>query len=160
MMAGDSRYLFVQASDDAHVDAIYRILKRCGIALAKKGFFHWIPFYSRKAIRRDCGNKWVVLVKDTASDAYTSTFQMYKTAEGNLYLRKLATDPAFEGRGIARTNCAFVESFAREHGCPKVCLDVYVRSRKVISLYERIGFVAVGTRHSIRFKELIMEKTL
>ncbi len=157
---GESQYIIVQAPDKEYVDAVHRILKRSGIALAKKGYFHWIPFYSRRAIRRDCADKQVVLVKDLATGSYTSTFQVYKTADGNLYLRKLATDPAFEGRGIARSNFEYVEAFAREKGCPKICLDVYIRSQKVISFYERMGFVVTGTRRSIRFKELIMEKIL
>lgn len=157
---GDPQYIFVQASDIEYVDAVHRILKRSAIAMAKKGFFHWLPFYSRRAIRRDCGDKWVVLVKDTTTGDVTATFQMYKTVEGNLYVRKLATDPSYEGRGIARANFAFIETFAREQGCPKICLDVYIRSRKVILFYERIGFVATGTRRSVRFKELLMEKSL
>lgn len=153
-------YIFVMPTDSEYIDAIYRIMKKCGINLAKHGLFHWIPFYSRKAIRRDCGSNWVVLVRDTDLQAYTSTFQMRKNEDGSLYWRKLATTPEYEGRGIARTNFAFIEKFAKEHHCPKILLDVYARSLRAISFYEKLGFVTVGTKRTVRFKELVMEKTL
>ena len=159
-MSKELQFIFVKPEDTVYVNAIYRILKRCGIALLKKGYFHWIPFYSKQAIRRDCSGKCVVLVKDLVSDMYTSTFQMSQMEDERLYLRKLATDPLFEGQGIAKENLVYVEAFARDHHCSKIRLDVYIRSKKVIALYEKVGFVVVGTKRSIRFKELIMEKTI
>lgn len=79
---------------------IFRILRKCGYNMAKKFLFHWIPSYSRRKIRRDCEQKVVVLVRDEVLNTFTSTFQMYVNGEGNPYVRKIATAPEYEGRGI------------------------------------------------------------
>ena len=153
-------YIIVNPSDDKSIDVIFRILRKCGYNLAKKGLFHWIPSYSRRAIKKDCETKTVVLVHDDEVKEYTSTFQMYVNKEGNLYVRKIATLPQFEGRGIGGRNLRFMEDFARQNGCKKICLDVYIRSKGAIGFYRHHGFVEIGEKRSIRFKELIMEKRL
>ena len=153
-------YIIVKSSDDKSIDIIFRILRKCGYNLAKKGLFHWIPSYSRRAIKKDCETKTVVLVHDNEVNEYTSTFQMYVNKEGNLYVRKIATLPQFEGRGIGGRNLRFMEDFARQNGCKKICLDVYIRSKGAIGFYRHHGFDEIGGKRSIRFKELIMEKEI
>jgi ribosomal protein S18 acetylase RimI-like enzyme len=153
-------YFIVNPSDGKSIDIIFRILRKCGYNLAKKGLFHWIPFYPRRAIKKDCETKTVVLVHDNDVNEYTSTFQMYVNKEGNLYVRKIATLPQFEGKGIGGRNLRYMEDFARQKGCSKICLDVYVRSKGAIGFYRHHGFVETGAKQSIRFKELIMEKSL
>lgn len=128
--------------------------------MARKGLFHWIPSYSRRAIRKDCMRNWVVLVYDKSLGAYTSTFQMVKMSDSEMYFRKLATLPEFEGRGIGRANLAYMESFAKMQGCSKASLDVYVKSTHAISLYRHLGYREIGTKRSVRFKELVMEKSI
>ena len=154
------KYIVVRPSDNYYIDIIFRILRKCGYNMAKKGLFHWIPSYSRRAIRKDCETKTVVLVYDDAISEYTSTFQMYVNSEGNLYVRKIATLPQFEGKGIGGRNLRYMEQFARQKGCPKICLDVYIRSKGAIGFYRHHGFVEKGEKRSIRFKELIMEKQI
>ena len=160
-MDNQTEYIFVKSSDKDLVNEIYWILFRCGIKMAKQFLFHWIPPYSKRAIRRDCESKYVVLVKDNATGEYTSTFQMIVQQNCNsLYVGKIATDPKFEGKGIGKANMQYMENFAKKIGCGCVKLDVYVKSKHAVKFYERNGFEIVGTRRSIRFKELIMQKQL
>lgn len=154
------QYIIVKSTDTEYIDRVFRILRKCGYNMVKKFLFHWIPSYSRKKIRRDCERYVVVLVHDENFDDYTSTFQMYVNKEGNLYVRKIATLPKYEGKGIGRNNLRYMESFAQQQGCPKICLDVYVRSKGAIGFYRHNGFYEVGTKRSIRFKELVMEKRI
>lgn len=159
-MDNQVEYIFVKTSDKELINAVYRILFRCGFNMAKEFLFHWIPPYSKRAIRRDCGTKQVVIVKDNQRNEYTSTFQMQIVNEKCLYASKIATDPKFEGYGIGKTNMHFIESFAKDNGCESIRLDVYVKSSRAVRFYERNGFSIVGTKCSIRFKEFIMEKNL
>lgn len=126
----------------------------------KKRLFHWIPSYSKRNIRKDCKNKTVVLVWNEELNDYTSTFQMYKKSGTSLYIRKIATLPKYEGKGIGKRNLLYMEQFAINNGCTKICLDVYIKSKGAISFYLHFGFKEVGIKRSIRFKELIMEKQL
>lgn len=153
-------YIFVKTSDKELINAVYRILFKCGLNMAKKFLFHWIPPYSKRAIRRDCGTKQVVIVKDSQLQDYTSTFQMQVEKDNCLYASKIATDPKFEGRGIGKTNMLYIELYAKEKGCESIRLDVYVKSLRAVHFYERNGFSIIGTKRSIRFKEYIMEKSL
>lgn len=153
-------YIFVKSTDSSYIDTIFSILRRCGYNMAKKGLFHWIPSYSRRSIRKDCKKNWVVLVYDRTLESFTSTFQMVRMSDSMMYFRKLATLPKFEGRGIGKANLAYMESFAKEQGCSKASLDVYVKSIHAISLYRRLGYQVIGTKRSVRFKELMMEKSI
>ena len=78
----------------------------------------------------------------------------------SLYIRKIATLPQYEGKGIGKRNLLYIEQFAIKNGCSRICLDVYIKSKGAISFYSHLGFKEVGTKRSIRFKELIMKKQL
>lgn len=159
-MGNQVEYIFVKSSDKELVNAIYRILFRCGIKMAKQFLFHWIPPYSKRAIRNACESKYVVIVKDNVLKEFTSTFQMSVQEDKSLYVGKIATDPKFEGKGVGKTNMLFMEQFAKEKGCFSIKLDVYVKSKHAVTFYERNGFQTVGTKRSIRFKELVMQKEI
>lgn len=154
------QYIIVNNTDTEYIDKVFRILRKCGYNMAKRFLFHWVPSYSRSRIRKDCDDKVVVLVYDEAINDYTSTFQMYINDEHNLYVRKIATSPEYEGKGIGRRNMQYMERYARQHNCSKLCLDVYSKSKGAISFYLHNGFIIIGTKRSVRFKELIMEKQL
>mgnify|MGYP003296357434 CR=1 FL=1 len=85
---------------------------------------------------------------------------MYKTLDGNLYVRKIATLPKYEGKGIGKRNLSYMEQYAKDMNCPKICLDVYEKSKGAIAFYQHFGFKTVGTKRSIRFKEIVMEKKI
>lgn len=153
-------YIVVNRTDKAYINEIYRILFRCGINMAKKFMFHWLKPYSKSSIKNDCDTKRVILVKDKETARYTSTFQMYVDDQGNLYVRKIATSPEFEGRGIGKRNMQYMEAYARAQGCPKVCLDVYKKSSHAIGFYKKNGFAVVGERKARFFSEYIMEKVV
>lgn len=153
-------YIIVKRTDEAYINEIYKILFRCGINMAKKFMFHWLKPYSKSSIKNDCDTKRVVLVKDNETGRYTSTFQMYIDDLGNLYVRKIATSPEFEGKGIGKINMKYMENYANEHKCPKLCLDVYKKSARAINFYKKCGFSIVGERKSRFFSEYIMEKAI
>ena len=153
-------YLQVKPDDREQIDTVFRILRRCGHQMARQGLFHWIPSYSRRAIRRDCAEKQVFLVWDDEAKAYTSTFQLHEKPDGNLWARKLAVDPSFRGRGIGTRDMTFMVEYARKNQYPALCLDVYAKSVNAIRLYEKLGFVTFGEAHTIRFRELLMKKTV
>ena len=159
-MNPQERYIFVKPTDEDLINAVHRILFRCGIKMARHFLFHWIPPYSKKAIRRDCRSKYVVIARDDSQDVFTSTFQMKPDKGHSLFVGKIATDPKFEGRGIGKDNMLFMEHFAREHGCRSIRLDVYVRSKQAVRFYQNSGFAIVGTKRSVRFKVYVMEKPL
>lgn len=153
-------YIFVKSCDKEYINEIYKILLRCGFHMLRQGMMHWIKPYSKNAIIHDCNTKKVVIVKDQETGMYTSTFQMYMNEENNLYVRKIATNPDNEGKGIGRKNMQYMEAYAKSHGCHKICLDVYKKSSRAINFYSKLGFKIVGERQARFFSEFIMEKCI
>lgn len=153
-------YILVKSSDKEYVNEIYKILFRCGMHMLKQGLFHWVRPYSKNAIKHDCETKQVVLVKDRDTGMHTSTFQMYVNEDNNLYVRKIATTPNAEGKGIGRKNMQYMEDYAKKCGCNKLCLDVYKKSSRAICFYEKNGFKIIGERKARLFSEFVMEKNL
>ena len=95
------RFIIVDSQNSEYIGIIFHILRKCGYNMAlTKRLFHWIPSYSKRNIRRDCQPKTVVLVWNEELNDYTSTFQMYKNSDSSLYIRKIATLPQYEGKGI------------------------------------------------------------
>lgn len=153
-------YIYVNGTDKNCVNAIYRILLRCGLHMLGQGLFHWIKPYPKRAIATDCDSNKVVLVKDTTSGKFTSTFQMSIKSNNILHVRKIATDPHFEGKGIGKKNMRYMEDYASVHGCTKISLDVYKKSMRAVNFYKKCGFVIVGETKARFFSEYIMEKVL
>lgn len=152
-------YINVRCDQEANISKIFKILRKCGYAMALRGLFHWIPSYSKRRIRKDCQSKVVILVWNDDVNDYTSTFQMYKDGD-TLYVRKIATLPKYEGRGIGSNNLKYMENYAKEVGCNKVSLDVYNKSKGAISFYIKNGFEIIGEVKSLRFKSLLMSKLI
>lgn len=153
-------FILVKNTDDLYISEIYKILFQCGLNMAKKGMFHWVKPYSKQSIRKDCANKIVVLVRDSSTREFTSSFQMFVNEEGNLYVRKIATSPKYEGKGIGHRNMQYMEDFARKNGCSKICLDVYKKSLRAVGFYEKLGFEIKGETKARFFSEYIMEKEI
>lgn len=153
-------YIVVKPTDGNYINEIYKILFLCGLNMAKQFLFHWIKPYSKAAIKKDCETKTVIIVKDKSTGIYTSTFQMYVNDDGNLYVRKIATRPDHEGKGIGKRNMQYMVAYAKDKGCSKVCLDVYKKSPRAVGFYKKFGFVVTGETTSRFFSEYIMEKTV
>ena len=62
------------------------------------------------------------------------------TDEQVYYLYTLAVDPAFGGRGIAKTMIAFAEEETRKAGMKALRLDSYIKNTRAINLYDSCGF--------------------
>lgn len=65
--------------------------------------------------------------------------------EDFLFLSKLYVLKSARGNGIAKTAIAFMESYSREHGIPKIRLTVNKYNSNSIKAYEKMGFVNVDS---------------
>lgn len=155
-----SQYIIVKDRDKEYISVIFKILLSCGIDMARKGLFHWLPPYPKRAIRRDCNSNSVFVVFDETLAAYSSTFQLHANEDGSLSVYKLATLPRFKGKGVGGNNLSFIEEYARSSGCHKITFDVYIKSKDALAFYKKHGFEIVGHNHSLRFKEFVMEKVV
>lgn len=168
----------VQADQDDRIAKIYEILKVTGEDMfLKQGLVHWKRPYPFEAIKKNCEERIVFLVRNNENNDYVHTFQLeYKTittsgeTAGKMkqsetkfkvaIINKLATVPHASGRGVGNKSMDYIECFCRNSGISKLCLDVYDQSAIAIQFYKNRGFVVVGTKPTKHFNVYLMEKKL
>ena len=72
----------------------------------------------------------------------------YFTDHPRAYVEILVVAEEAEGRGVGRALMSHAESWAREHGCREVVLDVFANNPSAIAFYERMGFAPDHVRMS------------
>jgi predicted N-acetyltransferase YhbS len=72
---------------------------------------------------------------------------MWEPKDGGLYLERLAVDPAWRGRGIARALVASTEAAARLAGMPRLHLGTRLLQAANRRLFAACGFVEIA-RHA------------
>lgn len=93
---------------------------------------------------------FVAVPEDDAATHFATRLEGRLVAVGSLFpgggdirLRKLATLPAFQGRGIGRAMLDHMIAYAIEHGATRFWCDARVAS---LGFYERAGMTAFGPR--------------
>ena len=136
------------------------ILYECGMDMAKKyDLHHWDNSHIKNHI--------IVALCAMKNDVYlvynestpVATFQTRKTEQSFLF-QKLATNPAFSGRGIGSFCLTEIERLAKENGCTEVVCEVYDKSEHAKGFYEQRGYTAYGTTETLKYKELKLRKDL
>lgn len=154
-------YILLKSENTDLIQECYKILEQCGELMFKEhGLDHWLPPYSIDNIYKDCADKLVFLVYDDIEKKYVSTFQGYLNDDFSFYIRKVATIPEFQGKGIGRKNLEFIEDLCRKLRINAIELDVYDKSEQAINFYLANGFVVTGKRPTRRFEVLLMKKIL
>jgi ribosomal protein S18 acetylase RimI-like enzyme len=67
------------------------------------------------------------------------------TRPSETYIGRLAVDPAFQGRGVARGLLLAAIDLARESGARRVTLGVRIELEENIAFFQRHGFQITGT---------------
>lgn len=73
---------------------------------------------------------------------------LMEVAPAELYLSRIAVDPAFRRRGIAAALMQRFEAEGRARGSTRLVLEVARESADAIALYERCGFGGLGVHET------------
>lgn len=134
------------------------ILYKCGKDMAKKqDLHHWDNGHIKNwAIVALCALKndiYLVYSEKTA----VATFQLRKTENAMLF-QKLATSPAFAGKGTGSFCLSRIEEIAQRENCGQVVCEVYDQSNHAIDFYAHRGYRVYGTTLTRKYTELKMRK--
>lgn len=142
------------------MNKVATILNACGKDMAYKyDLHHWDNLYLKSlVIVGICAlkNNIFILYDETKPVA---TF-MTKIERDALYFEKLGTIPPESGKGIGSFCMMKIEEMARRVGCNKVVMEVYEPSQHAISFYEKKGYRTVGVKDTLKYKEVVMEKSI
>ena len=57
------------------------------------------------------------------------------------WINYFAVHPDFQNRGFGKQVMGYVENILRELGCPKINLQIREGNKKILSYYQKLGFV-------------------
>lgn len=150
----------VHIYDIKNIFTVANILNRCGKDMADKyGLHHWDnPMMKSYIIVVLCLLKnHIYLVYD--EQKAIATFQLRKLDE-ILFFEKLAVSPEVSGKGYGSCCMKLIESKAVKLGCKKIQMEVYDQSEHAINFYLNKGYSKVGETGTLKYTDLVMEKTV
>lgn len=116
------------------------------VALEKRAFaYPW----SAELLRQELDHTWsTVLLAEEAEGPVPVLLGLviFWLVHDELHVLNVASDPAFQRRGVARFLIGEAIARARQHGCVLATLEVRRSNGPAIALYEGFGFRTVGVR--------------
>ncbi len=88
------------------------------------------------------GYRYYLLLRSGTRIGYTA---IRPDADGRLFLSKLYIKKEYRGNGYSKEVFAFLKSFCRENGLKAVWLTVNKNNSNSIAVYEKCGFVKIGS---------------
>ena len=134
------------------LDDIKKIAEACAIDMANYSVFQWNEQYpSREVFKKDIEsgslyvleiNKKVVgciVLTDFKDSVYKDVKWLTKDSK-NLYIHRLAVNPAFQKKGNGRKLMDFAESFAVENNFVSIRLDTFSLNHRNNKFYNSRGY--------------------
>jgi len=134
------------------IDDIKKIAEACAIDMANYSIFQWNEQYpSREVFKKDIEsgslyvleiNKKVVgciVLTDFKDSVYKDVKWLTKDSK-NLYIHRLAVNPAFQKKGNGRKLMDFAESFAVENNFVSIRLDTFSLNHRNNKFYNSRGY--------------------
>ena len=134
------------------LDRVKEIAEACAKNMIENNIFQWNDKYpSREIFKEDIKNKSLYVSKINQEVVGCIMFSsikddVYKTVnwitqdEYNLYIHRLAVDPIFQKRGIARKMMDFAEDFAKSNNYISVRLDTFSQNPRNNKFYKSRGY--------------------
>ena len=135
------------------LDRVKEIAEACAKNMIENNIFQWNDKYpSREIFKEDIKNKslYVSKINQEVVGCIMFSFRkddVYKTVnwitedEYNLYIHRLAVDPIFQKRGIARKMMDFAEDFAKSNNYISVRLDTFSQNPRNNKFYKSRGYI-------------------
>ena len=134
------------------LDRVKEIAEACAKNMIENNIFQWNDKYpSREIFKEDIKNKslYVSKINQEVVGCIMFSFRkddVYKTVnwitedEYNLYIHRLAVDPIFQKRGIARKMMDFAEDFAKSNNYRSIRLDTFSQNPRNNKFYKARGY--------------------
>ena len=142
----------IELASQNELDRVKEIAEACAKNMIENNIFQWNDKYpSREIFKEDIKNKslYVSKINQEVVGCIMFSFRkddVYKTVnwitedEYNLYIHRLAVDPIFQKRGIARKMMDFAEDFAKSNNYISVRLDTFSQNPRNNKFYKSRGY--------------------
>lgn len=146
----------IELCREFQAEEIFKIYDDCRKAMQAAGIFQWQNEYPAiENIKQDIEDKTLYgyYEKEMCMGAVCiSTFQdeEYKEIpwegpdENVVVIHRLAVNPDYQTKGIARLLMDFAEDFAKKENYSAIRLDSYSQNKRALKFYENRGYVKRG----------------
>lgn len=135
---------------------IKKLTEACATVLQEQNIFQWNEHYpSLEKLQNDIEKQElyvfeeenmiiaIIVLTPNMDEVYRNINWLSKTAN-NLYVHRLATHPAYWGKGYARKMMDFAEEFARNKNFISIRLDTFSKNTRNQKFYEARGYTKLG----------------
>jgi len=139
------------------IPAILSIIKDVVSDMETSGLSQWDEQYPNEAIvtldidagtlfiYEDAGVPKAVITLNEFQDKEYAQIPWLCPTGANLVIHRLCVDPKHKGRGIATQLVKYAENEAIENGYVSIRLDTFSQNRRSQELYERMGYIRLGS---------------
>ncbi|MDT0648231.1 GNAT family N-acetyltransferase [Zunongwangia sp. F260] len=139
-----------------HLEQIKLLTDSCAVAMRQKGIYQWKEHYpSRERLSEDiekqelyikvenCQIEGIIVLTSFMDKEYLPV-KWLTNSGNNLYIHRLATNPAKWGSGTGKALMDFAENHARRHNFESVRLDTFSKNKRNQQFYEFRGYKKLG----------------
>jgi ribosomal protein S18 acetylase RimI-like enzyme len=139
-----------------HLEQIKQLTESCAVAMQQRGIYQWNEHYpSRERLSEDiekhelyikvenCQIEGIIVLTSFMDEEYLPV-KWLTNSGNNLYIHRLATNPANWGSGTGKALMDFAENHARQHNFESVRLDTFSKNKRNQKFYESRGYKRLG----------------
>lgn len=145
----------MRAATVTDVDAIMKLVRRVVPLMRASGNLQWDDHYPNPGVfERDVNldQLWVVEVEDQIAGVAAITTDQepeyakvgWDITESAIVVHRLAVDPAFQGKGVAKALMLQAEAVARQRGITVLRVDTNSENQVTQRLFPKLGYLLAG----------------
>ena len=146
----------IQLSTIDSAERIFKIFKECKEKMENENIFQWTESYpNMEIVIQDIDNKELYELSSETEILGVVCLNVYQDPEygnidwldktGNaLIIHRLAINPVFQNKGLAKILMTFAEEYALNAGFKSIRLDAYSGNEKALRIYECLNYKKRG----------------
>jgi ribosomal protein S18 acetylase RimI-like enzyme len=150
-------FMMIRKGKRTDIPAILSILRAAVRDMEAEGIFQWDDLYPNETIvSLDINEETLWVYEDAGVLKAIITFNEFQDKEyeaiswlchdgPNMVIHRLCVAPVFKGQGIGSLLVSFAEDHAKTNGYASIRLDAFSQNRRSLDLYERMGYIRLGS---------------
>lgn len=147
--------MLIRLATHADLPQLLALIRRVVPAMQATGNFQWDATYPNESVFRDDIDRQQLWVADVAGELagvtaltdeqYAEYAQVgWDITEPAVVTHRLAVDPAFRGRGVAKALVLQADAVARQRGLALLRIDTNTQNQVAQRLFSGLGYVYAG----------------
>jgi ribosomal protein S18 acetylase RimI-like enzyme len=146
----------IKIAEPRHLQQIPELIKACILDMESKDIYQWNDYYPTLDYFEDDINKGnmrviesndeligIITFNEFQDDEYKDV--RWLTATGNnLVIHRLAVNPKWQRKGVARFLMDYAEDYAFKKGYASIRLDAFSDNKRVLRFYRNRGYIKTG----------------